>query len=597
MTKSKHVLIERSKCLNILRMLVLSSGGLYFGYFAAIMNPLAKPMLEGVLEYSAEIDGDILNTYYGMVNFLFGAGAFVGVFSAGELAKYLGRRPILYAGEIIALLNIVPSVIKGTSSLMMSRFLSGLVSGIHLSIYSIILSELLPNKLAGIGGSLGNFFLTIGMMLSYISQNILSYEEIVEYWRVLLVYPLIFSVIRLTLFVFLFKTDTPEYIFKKTQRSHQKKNAVGVVSYPKQVSASKEAPIQLKKSNTVELELSEREVAQMPRKFKSVNNSPTNRSSPYQRVLDRPQASTRALMPPVSEIKEEEVDHRHAAQHLATETLETENAECIKPVEVEKSSVDKKVNDLHSAGIHHIIEAYEQIYEPWSASVIATRNVSFWQATQTQNNKDVTLKHMFGKMYRRQLFSGIFVSMALQLSGINFFFYYSTALFDQIANQGKMITLVVGISNIVGALMGAPMIHKLGRKSNLIIGCTLQAMGMLLLAVGYSIEKIALLIIGTVLYMAGFSIGFGGTQTAYVSEILPPSGIGLSFSIQWLLDTLTGLTIPFFIVWVGPLAMIIFFLVFNLIALLTIVVTCVETKNKSPEEVFNEFNRSIFHLC
>ena len=97
--------------------------------------------------------------------------------------------------------------------------------------------------------------------------------------------------------------------------------------------------------------------------------------------------------------------------------------------------------------------------------------------------------------------------------------------------------------------------------------------------------------------MAGYSIGLGGTITTYTSEILPPNGVALAFSFLTCLDMLTGMLLPLLAVWVGPMALIVFFSIFNFVAVLTMWLTCVETKDKDFQEICDEFNQSWIHVC
>ena len=511
---------ELSKARNFLRAVVLAAGGFYFGYYIACMNALSKPILEGVLGYDPVADLDLLNTLNGLVNLLFGVGAFIGVVTAGELAKWFGRIPLLYSGEVIALLNLVPSLIKGIVPFLISRTISGLVAGINVSIYSIILAELLPNKLCGIGGSLANIFICVGMMLSYLCQNIWSYQDLVDYWRLFLAYPLVVSLVRLVLFVFLFRTETPKCIFERAISKSQPKKTKQNIVIP---SPESEATIQ--------------------------DGAETSRPLPGA-PIEQP--------------------------------LETTNSKA----------------SMNLASFSQLKHAYSYIYHPDDLETVVKEYSDFWTEEEANGRGTVTFRHLFGANYRRQLVSGCFVSFAFQLSGINFMFYYSTVIFDAlIADSGKLITLLVGISNIVGGCVSPFLISRLGRKINLLIGTALQALGMVLLSVGYSVVNLPLISVATVVYVAGFSFGFGATQTAYVSEILPPSGVGVAFGVQWAFDCFISIIVPFMVIWVGALAMMVFFLAFNVLAVLYMWMTCVETKNKLPDVIYKEFNKAWFHWC
>jgi len=206
---------ERNKCANYFRIVILGLGGFYYGYYVACMNALTKPILSGVLGYDP--DSSSYTTMSGMVNFIFAIGAFVGVFLTGNTADKFGRRFWLYGGEILSLIVIAPYMIASIEVHLIARFFSGMVAGINVSIFTVILSEGLPSRLCGLGNGLGYVALTIGVVLSYLNQNIWDYQSLTKYWRLFLLYPKILSVIRLCIFPFLFKKDTPKYIFLKAE--------------------------------------------------------------------------------------------------------------------------------------------------------------------------------------------------------------------------------------------------------------------------------------------------------------------------------------------------------------------------------------------
>lgn len=503
---------EKSRKMNYLRTLVLSAGGFYFGYYIACMNALSRPIIELTLGYTAEKDPKLLQTLNGLVNLIFGSGALLGVIITGEIIKCIGRRPLLYTGEFIALINIAPTAIQGIVPFLFCRGISGLVAGINMTIYSIMLAELLPNDLCGIGGALANIFIAIGMLFSFVCQNIWVEDVLAKYWRVFMLYPLIFSVIRITLFFCLFKTDTPRYIFERSRLNRM-------------------LPI----SSTYQTEENERE----------------------------------------SKVKPSEPD--------------IEGGEKESPKSEELFLPDHYLKEMESV--------YSHIYHKDDVNRVIKDHSLFWINEKKQGRGSVSINQLFHRNYRRQLIAGCFASLAFQFSGINFLFYYSTALFEPLSSgSGKIITLVVGLANILGGVATPFLIARQGRKFNLIVGASFQSVGMILLSIGLKVGHLAPLIIGTVLFVGGFSFGFGGTQTAYISEVLPPSGVGVAIAVLFLFDCFISIIVPFMVIWVGPLAMMVFFVIFNAFAALYMWLTFVETKDKLPNQIYEEFGKGWFHL-
>ena len=203
---------QKNKCGNIFRTIVLALGGFYFGYYLVIYNPLGYPVLVGVLGMNKEVDSSKINTTLGLINFLFPIGALVSVILGGRLESKLGRRIILYSGEILALITLVIYMFPNIPMICIARFLSGLVTGINLESYTIIMAEILPSKLISIGNALAFFLIGLGILMGLVCQNIFSYDTLVSYWRIFLLYPGLVSIFRLCSFPCVMPTETPEYI-------------------------------------------------------------------------------------------------------------------------------------------------------------------------------------------------------------------------------------------------------------------------------------------------------------------------------------------------------------------------------------------------
>lgn len=525
----KTVRRHKSRLMNYLRMVVLSMGGWHFGYFVTCMNALTKPIITGVFGYTeANTNAETLNTINGMVNFVFAMGALLGTLVTGELSEKFGRRPLLYSGDILALITIIPSVFANLGSFLVSRFLSGIVAGINVSIYSVWLAELLPNKLCGIGGIVGYFFVTLGVLFSFLCQNIWEYKVLVDYWRVFILYPLAVALLRLCCYPFLFRTDTPHYVYEKANKETKH-------------SHSKVAP------------------------------TPVNTEST---TLKKEQEMT---------TPEPRVTHHDGA--------ETERA-IAKKVEPEMTT-----DDIHHVkGFDSIKEAFSYIYHEDDLEMVTQENILYWEKQKHEGFTKVRFTELFSKKFWKQLLSGSFMSFAQQISGINFFCFYSTALFDDISGNGKIATLIVGLMNLSGTFISVFTTFKFGRKPNLIVGSFGEAIGWVFFLVGYLYLSEPLLYLAVVIYMLLYSVGLGGTQGVYISEVLPPVGVGFAFAVQWAFTGVTGLTFPFLIKAVGPVAMASFFLIFSVFSGFYIWGTAVETKDKSAKAIFEEFNESFLHF-
>lgn len=451
---------QLSKCRNYGIALVLGSGGFYFGYFLACFNPLFMPMLVGAFGYDETKDKSLLNTYNGLTTMFFCLGAASGTLLSGYLSDKFGRRPILYLGEVIALASGVPYLFENVGALFVGRYMSGLVAGVNSSMFSVIMAELLPNQICGFGNSFAYLVITFGILLSYLTQNIFSYGTIVKYWRIILLWPLVISVVRLALFPFFIRTDTPKYV--------------------------------------------------------------------YSSIRDKQAARDRV-----------------------------------------------------KAVMLTIYDAQDS--EKATATVVALFN-------KQESAGPVSFLSLFRAKYRSRNLSGCSVAFFQQLSGIVFIVFYSTDLFNSFKQgSGKTLTLIVGISNFAGSILTIYLIGKMGRKFNLIAGIFFQGVAWFLLLIGFQVGALWLLIVGSCLYMVSFSVGLGGTETAYISEVLPPIGVGFALAVHWLLNAVIGILIPILVQSLGPSALMGFFGVVSILGVFALDFLLIETKGKSEETIIAEF--------
>ena len=449
---------QLSASFNYALAIVLGSGGFYFGYYIACWNPFSDPILQGVYGYNKDTDKAKLDFLNGLVNMLFAVGAMFGVLGTGALADTFGRRPILYIGEIIALICMLPYAVVNINLLMIARAISGLVAGINSSILAIMLAEMLPNELCGFGNAISYVSLTLAILLSYLTQNIFSYDTLKNNWRWFLLWPAVISVLRLICFPIFIRTDTPKYLYN-------------------------------------------------------------SESDP-------------------------------------------------------------------NAGELKVKLALSKIYEGSEVDTIARESI---KAYEFEKESKLTLGNLFSKKYKKRLFSGCLVAIAQQISGINFLIFYSNNLFEKMGANTKIMTLVVGLNNFVGSLLVIYLIGNMGRKFNLVFGSLCQGIGMFILYLGYKLDVFWILVVAVCFYMITFAIGLGATQPAYTGEILPPLGVGVSFSVQWILTALIGQFLPNLISIFGPDVLILFFGFACVAFFFLLDFFTVETKGKKEQQIIDEF--------
>lgn len=237
-----------------------------------------------------------------------------------------------------------------------------------------------------------------------------------------------------------------------------------------------------------------------------------------------------------------------------------------------------------------------QIYPDTEIDTILEGMLSHWQRQKEEGFVTVGFKQLFSKQYRRQFFAGFFLAFSHQFSGTNFFYLYSTVLFDQIAGNGKTVTLISFLTNHITSYVMIICVMYLGRKPLLVFGPLGQGLALLLLLIGYLTTNIPLLLASAVTFFVSFCLGMGGPQMLYISEILPPTGVGAAFAIQWLLNAIIGLLIPLLVLALGPMPIVIFFMIMCVIITAVNWMCLIETRGKTQKEIFEEYRISLLHF-
>lgn len=162
------------------------------------------------------------------------------------------------------------------------------------------------------------------------------------------------------------------------------------------------------------------------------------------------------------------------------------------------------------------------------------------EETEQSNFKDI-----FKPEYRRAISISVVLMLFQQLSGINAIIYYSNNIFT-LANSSideKYCTIIIGIVNFISAFVASSLIDKLGRKLLLYIsGITLVITLNIIWIYFYFMKSLSVSygwipLISLVIYILGFSLGFGPIPWLMMGEILPrkirASAAALSTSCNW----------------------------------------------------------------
>ncbi|KAJ8656085.1 hypothetical protein O0I10_008308 [Lichtheimia ornata] len=155
------------KHLSLIATTVSCMGGFLFGYdIGVISGVLAMPTfpqyfgMEGDPDYIARVKGDVVA--------LLQAGCCVGALLINFLADPFGRKKTIMFSSIVFIVGgILQAVAQNVSTMLAGRFVAGLGVGACSMLVPMYIAEIAPRRLRGRLGTLWQFLVVLGIMLSY----------------------------------------------------------------------------------------------------------------------------------------------------------------------------------------------------------------------------------------------------------------------------------------------------------------------------------------------------------------------------------------------------------------------------------------------
>ncbi|GAP72676.1 arabinose-proton symporter [Candidatus Symbiothrix dinenymphae] len=183
--------------------IIAAMGGLLFGFDTGVISG-AIPFFQKDFRID---DGFVeIITSAGLV------GAILGALFSGKLTDRIGRRKIILIAAVIFIVGALGSGIAPTVwTLVTARLGLGVAIGISSYAVPLYLAEIAPTKIRGTLVSLFQLMVTIGILLSYISDLYFANEADISCWRPMFYVCAIPAVILFIGIIFL--PETPRWLF------------------------------------------------------------------------------------------------------------------------------------------------------------------------------------------------------------------------------------------------------------------------------------------------------------------------------------------------------------------------------------------------
>jgi SP family arabinose:H+ symporter-like MFS transporter len=200
---------------------------------------------------------------------------------------------------------------------------------------------------------------------------------------------------------------------------------------------------------------------------------------------------------------------------------------------------------------------------------------------------------LFSRAYRLPLAIAVFIMLASQFSGINVVMYYSTDIFKAAtgdANAAFTSSVWIGFVNLIATFVAIAFVDMAGRKPLLLLGNTVQVVGLVAVGYIYSVNPHShYLLWGVITYTAAFAMAMGPIPWILCSEIFPAKLRGRAMSVAtfaiWLACYLVSQTFPLLLKHLGSTYTFWFYAACSALTFAFVLILVPETKGRSLEEI------------
>ncbi|KAF2895000.1 hypothetical protein ILUMI_11170 [Ignelater luminosus] len=216
-------------------------------------------------------------------------------------------------------------------------------------------------------------------------------------------------------------------------------------------------------------------------------------------------------------------------------------------------------------------------------------------------------KYKVSELLKRANLRPLLISLGLmffqQLSGITAVIYYTTDIFQMSGStiDKNLCTIIVGIVNFVSTFIATILIDRLGRKVLLYISSVSMIITLGILGGYFYLTEVSEAISGYgwvplasfVIYVLGFSLGFGPVPWLMLGEIFPAkirgSAASVATAFHWTCTFLVTKTFIDVINAIGPHGTFWLFAVMCVLSLVFVIMWVPETQGKSLQDIEKKF--------
>lgn len=223
--------------------------------------------------------------------------------------------------------------------------------------------------------------------------------------------------------------------------------------------------------------------------------------------------------------------------------------------------------------------------------VAADREIA--QIEEALGQESGRIGELFRGGFGRAMVIGILLAVFSQFGGINAIMYYGPEIFKTAGaadEQAFLSTVILGLVNLIATFGAIALIDRIGRKTLLIAGVSVQVVALTVVGTLYHMQGNPFVLLGAIiLFLIGFAASTGAVTWVIISEIFPTrlrgQAMGIAVLFLWGADYIVSQTFPMLIEGIGPANT---FYIYGLCAAAGLVFTILmvpETKGRTLEEI------------
>nr|XP_012151512.1 PREDICTED: facilitated trehalose transporter Tret1-like isoform X1 [Megachile rotundata] len=213
----------------------------------------------------------------------------------------------------------------------------------------------------------------------------------------------------------------------------------------------------------------------------------------------------------------------------------------------------------------------------------------------------------FMELFKRNHLKPLLISLGLmffqQLSGINAVIFYTVQIFKDAGSSidENLSTIIVGIVNFISTFVAAAVIDKLGRKMLLYVSAVSMCITLFTFGTFFYVKELGsdvsaygwIPLMSLIVYVIGFSLGFGPIPWLMMGEILPVkirgSAASVATAFNWTCTFVVTKTYEDMVWLMGAHGAFWLFGTIVLIGFIFVIACVPETRGRSLEEIEKRF--------